>query len=98
MITRRALLRGALAVGAAAALDACTATPSRPPLRSAPSLGPTVPPPAWSAAPAPAHSPFVAPPVAQRRAAHPVARENARPGTPGWWAGADGIPAAEGYL
>jgi hypothetical protein len=101
MITRRALLRGALAAGAAAALDACTAAAARPLLRSPGFPGspaPSAPPPARSAPPAPAPSPFLAPPITQRRAAHPVARENARPGTPDWWAGADGSAAAEGYL
>ena len=101
MITRRALLRGALVAGvagAAGALDACTGAPPRPLLRSAAPLAPTVRPPARSAPPAPAPSPFVAPPVAQRRVDHPVLRENARAGTPGWWAGAAGCAAAEGYL
>ncbi|MGC8634847.1 MAG: twin-arginine translocation signal domain-containing protein [Candidatus Limnocylindrales bacterium] len=44
MITRRTLLRGALAAGAAAALEACTGALPRSPRRPAPSLVPATPP------------------------------------------------------
>ncbi len=99
MISRRALLRGALAAGAAAALDACGGSSPRAWLGPAPLGRPAaVAAPVARPAPPPAASPFVAPPVAQRRTDHPVLLENVRPGTAGWWAGADGIPAAEGYL
>ena len=99
MISRRALLRGALAAGAAAALDACAGSSPRALLRAA-ALGrpAAVAAPLTRAAPRPAPSPFAAPPTVPRRADHPIQRENARPGTPDWWAGADGSAAAEGYL
>ncbi len=98
MITRRAVLKGALVAGGAAALDACTGAPLRTLLRSAPPQAATVTAPAFSVAPVAAPSPLVAPPVARRRTDHPVRRENARAGTPGWWAGAGGFQTAEGFL